>query len=74
MIHVASHRDPLLSGILMADGRVTIDDMLDAQILTDLLTLSGCLTGIAGQNPGDELVGLSRAALVAGAPSVITTL
>ena len=79
LIHVASHgvfdeRDPLLSGILMADGRVTVDDILDSQIPADLLTLSGCLTGITGQNPGDELIGLSRAALVAGAPSVITTL
>ena len=79
VIHVASHgvydeRDPLLSGILMADGRVTVDDLLDSQIPADLLTLSGCLTGITGQNPGDELVGLSRAALVAGAPCVITTL
>jgi len=79
VIHVASHgvydqRDPLLSGILMADGRVSVDDLLDSQIPADLLTLSGCLTGMTGENPGDELVGLSRAALVAGASSVITTL
>lgn len=79
VIHVASHgvydnRDPLLSGILMADGRVSVDDLLDSNIPADLLTLSGCLTGMTGENPGDELVGLTRAALIAGAGSVITTL
>ena len=79
VIHIASHgiydeRDPLLSGILLADGRLSVDDLLGAKIPADLLTLSGCLTGISMLEPGDELVGLSRAALAAGAPSVITTL
>jgi len=79
VVHIASHgiydeRDPLLSGLLLADGRLSVEDLLDARIPADLLTLSGCLTGISAQEPGDELVGLTRAALAAGVPSVITTL
>lgn len=79
VIHIASHgvyesRDPLLSGIILADGRVSVEDLLDAHIPADLLVLSGCLTGMSAQQSGDELTGLARAALAAGAPSVVTTL
>jgi tetratricopeptide (TPR) repeat protein len=79
VIHIASHgtfneRDPLLSGLLLADDILSVQDLLDAQIPTDLLTLSGCLTGKSADQPGDELVGLSRAALAAGVPSIITAL
>jgi CHAT domain-containing protein len=79
VIHIASHgiydeRDPLLSGVQLADGRLSVDDLLGSKIPADLLTLSGCLTGISMLEPGDELIGLTRAALAAGAPSVITAL
>jgi CHAT domain-containing protein/tetratricopeptide (TPR) repeat protein len=79
VIHIASHgvyesRDPLLSGIILADGRVSVEDLLDAHIPANLLVLSGCLTGMSAQQSGDELTGLARTALAAGAPSVVTTL
>jgi CHAT domain-containing protein len=79
VIHIASHgvyeiRDPLLSGIVLADGRLSVEDLLDAHIPADLLVLSGCLTGMSAQQSGDELTGLARTALAAGVPSVITTL
>ncbi len=79
VIHIASHgvyeeRDPLLSGVLLADGRLSVQDLLDAHIPADLLTLSGCLTGMSAQQPGDELVGLSRAAFLAGISTVVTAL
>jgi CHAT domain-containing protein len=79
VIHIASHgtyneNDPLLSGILLSDGLLTVEDMLEARIPAGLLILSGCLTGVSARLPGDELIGLSRAALAAGIPSVITTL
>jgi CHAT domain-containing protein/tetratricopeptide (TPR) repeat protein len=79
VIHIASHgiyyeRDPLLSGVLLADGRLSVQDILDAKIPADLLTLNACLTGVSSQEPGDELVGLARAVLAAGVPSVITAL
>lgn len=79
VVHVASHgtfngSDPLLSGVEMADGRVTAEDIMESELKTGLLTLSGCVTGLAKREPGDELIGLSRAAASAGIPSVITSL
>ncbi|MDJ0863078.1 MAG: CHAT domain-containing protein [Gammaproteobacteria bacterium] len=79
IIHVASHgvhddQDPLLSGLVMSDGLFTVDDLLASDLPTSLLSLSGCVTGLTARHPGDELVGLSRAAALAGAPSVLTTL
>jgi CHAT domain-containing protein len=79
VIHVASHGeynevDPLLSGVVLADGRVTVDDLLETNISTGLLTLSGCVTGLAERRPGDELIGLARAAALSGIPSIVTTL
>jgi CHAT domain-containing protein len=79
IVHIASHgvydeNDPLLSGVLLADGRLSVEDLLEARIPAGLLTLSGCMTGISAHEPGDELIGLSRAALAAGVPAVVTTL
>lgn len=79
VVHVASHGvfdalDPLLSGVVLADGRVTAEDLLESRIGAGLLTLSGCVTGLAKRQPGDELIGLSRAAAFAGIPSVVTSL
>ena len=79
IVHVASHgvfneSDPLLSGVEMADGRVTAEDLMESSLTTGLLTLSGCVTGLAKREPGDELIGLSRAAASVGIPSVVTSL
>lgn len=79
VIHVASHGeqneiDPLLSRILLADGSATVEDIMESHLSTGLLTLSGCVTGMAKRQFGDELIGLSRAASLAGVPSIITAL
>jgi CHAT domain-containing protein len=79
LLHVAAHGvyeelDPLLSGIELADGRATADDLVNGQLRCGLLVLSGCLTAMGQRGPGDELIGLSRAASFAGVPSVLTTL
>jgi CHAT domain-containing protein/tetratricopeptide (TPR) repeat protein len=79
VIHVASHgefstADPLLSGIILADGRVTVEDVLEHLPRCGLLVLSGCVTGLSERRPGDELVGLAGAAAMVGVPSIITTL
>jgi CHAT domain-containing protein len=39
-----------------------------------LVALSGCETGVNESRPGDELIGLTRAFLYAGTPSVLVTL
>jgi CHAT domain-containing protein/Tfp pilus assembly protein PilF len=79
VLHVASHGtynpvDPLLSGLQLADGFVTVEDLLDAGPAPGLLVLSGCVTGLSLRRPGDELVGLAQAALRRGTRSVVATL
>ncbi len=77
--HVASHgvfdrRDPLLSGVKMADARVTVDEFAELENAPALLVLNACVTGLALRRPGDELIGLARAAATAGTPSTVCTL
>ena len=55
------------------DGLLTANDILDLQLQAELVVLSGCNTG-RGQITGDGVVGLSRAFMTAGVPSVIVTL
>jgi tetratricopeptide (TPR) repeat protein len=67
--------DPLSSGVVLNNKKVlTAREILDMKLNTELVTLAACQTGINERNPGDELVGLTRAFLYAGAPSVIVSL
>jgi len=85
LLHVAAHSDyrlanPLFSAILLQagegeDGRLEVHEVLDLDLPeTDLVVLSACETHLAALSEGDELVGLERAFLRAGAPSLVTTL
>ena len=79
VLHVAGHgsyntEDPLLSGLELADGVVTVEDLLTSGPAPGLLVLSGCVTGISERKPGDELIGLAQAALRSGTRSVVATL
>ncbi len=80
-LHFAGHavfdpHDPLGSTLRLGAGdalsaRAIIDGLdLDAE----LVTLSACTTGLSHVVPGDELLGLQRAFLYAGAPTVVCTL
>jgi len=64
---------------LQDDGKLTVSEIFDMEVKANLVTLSACETGLArgtkGDLPqGDDLVGLSRAFIHAGAPSVIASL
>lgn len=79
VLHVACHgtyesSDPLLSRLEMADGGVTVEDLLTAGPAPGVLVLSGCVTGMSARKPGDELVGLAQAMLRRGTRAVIATL
>ncbi len=72
------------------DGRLTVDVIFDQNLTAELVVLAGCDTGLGigykGEPdpfrtaqeqrfpPGDELVGLSRAFLYAGTPSLVASL
>jgi CHAT domain-containing protein len=75
-IHLATHGEfrpdnPLFSGLALADGWLTMLDIFDLQLRASLVTLSACQTGQSVVSEGDELIGLMRAFLSAGAASVV---
>lgn len=77
--HVACHGefdqgDPRRSGIVLADGRCTVADLMSLRLDCELVTFSACETGVAERAPGDELIGLTRALIYAGARAVLVSL
>ena len=80
IIHFSCHGffndvDPLSSGIVLYNKAVlTAREIFDMRLNTELVTLSACETGLNERSPGDELIGLTRAFLYAGAPSVVVSL
>jgi CHAT domain-containing protein len=78
-VHIATHGlfradSPLFSGIRLADGNLSVMDLSEVQMAAHLVTLSGCSTGSHAVLGGDELIGLSRGFLQAGAENLLTTL
>lgn len=78
ILHLATHGDfradnPLFSGLALADGWLTTIDIFNLKLKASLVTLSACQTGRSVIGGGDELLGLMRAFLGAGAASLIAT-
>ena len=78
-LHLASHgffrRDnPMFSFLKLADTQLNFYSLLDLRLNAELVTLSACHTGVNRVFPGDELHGLMRGFLYAGAPAVIASL
>ncbi|HEX9056231.1 MAG TPA: CHAT domain-containing tetratricopeptide repeat protein [Ktedonobacterales bacterium] len=79
VLHLAAHGEhrldqPDLSYIELADGPLYADDLLQLDLSYELVTLSACQTGRAFVAPGDELIGLGRGFLYAGAGALIASL
>ncbi|NET82915.1 MAG: tetratricopeptide repeat protein [Moorea sp. SIO1F2] len=86
IIHVAAHgeynlRNPLFSAIRLLedtehDGSLEVHEVygLDLTSTTNLVVLSACQTKIGELSRGDEVVGLTRAFLYAGTPTIIASL
>ncbi len=55
------------------DGLLKAEDILDMKLNAELVVLSACDTG-RGRITGDGVIGLSRALITAGVPSVIASL
>jgi CHAT domain-containing protein len=78
-IHIATHGrfrpdSPMFSSIDLGDSPLTLLDLYDSDLPAELVTLSGCGTGLNVVVGGDELLGLVRGLLYAGAQSALGTL
>ena len=76
LLHLATHGEfradnPLFSGLTLADGLLTTLDVFNLSLQASLVTLSACYTGRHVIGGGDEILGLTRAFLSAGASSLI---
>ncbi|TAJ97533.1 CHAT domain-containing protein, partial [bacterium] len=84
ILHFAVHgelnqEDPLSSALLLAaggkgDGKLRASEIFSLNLKADTVVLSACETGLGKITNGDEIIGLTRAFIYAGTPSVITTL
>jgi len=79
ILHLACHarfapETPLASGVLLADGWLTVRDICELDLKGATVVLSGCATGRNVVDRGDELAGLVRGFAAAGAGSLLTTL
>jgi CHAT domain-containing protein len=54
------------------DGWLRVSEVFDLTLAADLVVLSGCSTG-AGKLSGDGILGLGRAFIYAGTPSVLVS-
>jgi CHAT domain-containing protein len=85
-IHFATHGyinedEPDLSGLVLTKSESSSDDgilqsteIFDLNLRTGLVVLSACQTGLGKLVRGEGIVGLSRAFMYAGAPSVLVSL
>jgi len=79
LIHIATHGsfrqdNPMFSGIRLGTAYMNLYDLYQLRLEADLVTLSGCGTGLNVVAAGDELLGLIRGLLSAGAHSLLLTL
>lgn len=79
VVHLACHGhfdacNPGACGLRLYDRRLTVRDIYGKRLRAELVTLSGCDTGRSLVGGGDELMGLVRALLAAGASSLLVSL
>ncbi len=85
ILHFSSHGEylpdtPLYSAILLGpddanDGRLEVHEIFQLKLKPAyLVTLSACETKLGGIKPGDEIVGMTRAFIYAGTPSILASL
>lgn len=78
ILHLATHAEfrgdnPLFSGLQLDDGWLTTLDIFNLRLNAELVTLSACSTGRSVIGGGDELLGLTRAFMAAGAAALLMT-
>ena len=83
-LHFATHGEfkadsPLESALILSkdgqgDGRLSVSKLYSMHLNADLVTLSACETGLGEIASGDDVVGLTRGFLYAGASSIVASL
>jgi CHAT domain-containing protein len=78
-VHIATHGyfrqdNPMFSSIRLGTSHLSLYDMAHLHLPVELAVLSGCATGLNVITPGDELMGLVRGLLQAGAQSLVLSL
>jgi len=78
-VHIATHGffrsdNPMFSGIRLGGSYLTLYDLYNLRLPAELVTLSGCVTGLNVIAAGDELLGLVRGLFRAGAASLLVAL
>jgi CHAT domain-containing protein len=79
VLHVAAHGEarldnPAFAHLKLADGQLTTSDVFNLDLDGALVTLSACESGRSAVAGGDELIGLSRGFLYAGARALVQSL
>ena len=79
LIHLACHgrflrEQPFGSGLRLADRWLTLREIGGLRLNADLITLSGCETGLNLVSTGDELLGVLHSFFSAGAVSMLVSL
>jgi len=85
ILHIAAHGEltagsPLFSRVLLApdsenDGSLEVHEVYDLDLReTGMVVLSACQTGLGAVTGGDDVVGLTRAFIYAGTPTVVASL
>jgi CHAT domain-containing protein len=77
-LHVAAHGifrqdDPQFSALRLADGWLSLYDIYGLRLRAKLVSLSACQSGRSWIGGGDEMVGLVRGFLYAGASSLLVS-
>jgi len=79
VLHLACHAEfrsdnPMFSALHLADGPFTVQDAETLRLPRGIVVLSACETGVSEYSRGDEMIGLVRTFLVAGATRVVASL
>jgi CHAT domain-containing protein len=80
ILHFATHgrlseEVPMLSSILLANGEeLSLYELMGLRLNADLVVLSACSTGLGETTGGDDVLGLTRGLLAAGARAAVVSL